>query len=272
MANHGVPFKIVAVIGVGGMGVAIARRIGSGRKLFLADYSTENLQKATENLRGDGFNVETHQIDVADAKSVTTFAETVASQGTIEAVVHTAGVSPVQAELRRVLDVDLVGTAQVLDAFYQVACPGMSVVCIASMAGHAIQLPAELERHLATAPTDKLLEHGEIDKHGALTYSLAKRGNILRVQASAPAWGLKGARINTVSPGVISTAMGQQELQGPHGALVQRLVDESAVGRIGTPEDVARAVAFLVSPESSFITGTDLLVDGGSVSSQKWGN
>ncbi|KAH6686969.1 hypothetical protein F5X68DRAFT_240437 [Plectosphaerella plurivora] len=207
--------KVVAVIGVGGMGLSAARRIARGRLLLLADYSAETLEAAAQTLRNEGHDVQTHTIDVADHASSVAFAQAAAAAGQIEVVVHTAGVSPVQAPGQRVLDVDLVGTANLIDAFYGVAIPGMAMVCIASMAAHLVPaLPADLEKHLATAPLVNLLEHPLIDASPRTAYTLAKKGNILRVQAAAKAWGLKGARINTVSPGVISTAMGLEESKG----------------------------------------------------------
>ncbi|GLA38474.1 hypothetical protein AnigIFM63309_005771 [Aspergillus niger] len=219
--------------------------------------------------------VETFRVDVSDYASVSCFAQAAASQGPIEAVIHTAGLSPSAGSAQKILEVDLLGTANAIDAFLEVAQPGMSMVCIASMAGHmGSGLPAELERHLARAPRDQLLEHlalkiDSADPHGPpRAYGLSKRGNILRVQASAKAWGRVGGRVNSVSPGVISTSAGRQEINGPAG----KFIAMSPVGRVGTPQDVVNAVAFLASPKSSFITGNNILVDGGVVSSSKWDN
>ncbi|KAM0335299.1 hypothetical protein ACHAQA_000344 [Verticillium albo-atrum] len=263
--------KVVVVIGVGGMGLSIARRIARGRLLYLADYSAPNMEKAAQTLRIDGHDVETYTVDVVDHGSALALAEAAAGAGQIEAVVHTAGVSPVQAPGQRVLDVDLVGTANIIDAFYRVAAPGVSMVCIASMAAHLGEpLHQELETHLATAPLEKLLDHHMIDPSSRSAYAVAKRGNILRVQAVAKAWGLKGARINTVSPGVISTAMGLEEMQGPSGAIIKHLVNNSAIGKMGSPENITDMVEFLVGPQSSFISGNDFLVDGGTVAGQRW--
>lgn len=263
--------QVVAVIGVGGMGLSVARRIARGRLLCLADYSAETLEKAARTLRIDGHDVETYTVDVTDHDSTLTFAQAAAGAGQIEAVVHTAGVSPVQASGQRVLDVDLVGTANIIDAFYGVAIPGMSMVCIASMAAHLGEpFHQELEAHLATAPLEKLLDHHMIDPSPKSAYPIAKRGNILRVQAVAKAWGLRGARINTVSPGVISTAMGLEELRGSSGAMMNHLVNNSAIGKMGSPENITDMVEFLIGPQSSFISGNDFLVDGGTVAGQRW--
>jgi NAD(P)-dependent dehydrogenase (short-subunit alcohol dehydrogenase family) len=265
--------NVLVVIGTGGMGLAIARRLASGRQLLLADYSDARLEAALTALEGDGHEAEGHTVDVSDWGSVEKLANAAGAAGRVDAVVHTAGVSPVMASSRQIYEVDLLGTAHVIDAFFAVASPGMSLVCVASMAGYFGSLPADLERHLATAPTNQLLRHDGIDldaPFAGAAYAVAKRGNHLRVQASAHAWGGKGARINTISPGVIATPMGRQELQGPAGAQIQAMIELSGARRVGTPEDIAAAAAFLAGPDSSFITGNDLLVDGGAVSAQRW--
>ena len=255
------------------MGLAVARRLGVARRLYLADFSNEILSAAQETLVNEGYTVEIFQVDVSDYTSVSRFAQAAASHGPIEAVIHTAGLSPSAGSAQKILHVDLLGTANALDAFLEVSQSGTSMVCIASMAGYmGSGLPAELERHLATAPRDQLLEHAalkidEADPHGpARAYGLSKRGNLLRVQASAKAWGRAGGRVNSVSPGVISTSAGRQEINGPAG----KFIALSPVGRVGTPQDIVNAVSFLASAESSFITGNDILVDGGVVSSLKW--
>lgn len=267
------PQSVIAIIGAGGMGISAARQIAQGRRIFLADFSSAVLQSAAESLRQDGIDVETHSIDVASHDSVVAFAQACASVGRLESVVHTAGVSPSQAAAARVYDVDLLGTANVLDAFLEVAQPGMAMVCIASMAaalGVGIVSP-ELDIHLATAPTDKLLDHQGIrDAEEMSAYAICKRGNIVRVQFMAKAYGRKGARVNTISPGVIKTPMAQEEFNSSLGLQMRKLIEDSAMERIGTPQDIAAAVEFLTSTKSSFITGNDILVDGGAVASSQW--
>jgi len=263
----------LVVIGAGGMGLAIARRLGGGRQLLLADASAAQLDVALDLLRAEGFAVDAHRIDVSQRVSVEKLASAAGSAGHIDAIIHTAGVSPVMASARQIFEVDLLGTAHVIDAFYSVSGPGTSLVCLASMAGNFASLPPELERHLATAPTEDLLEHDGIDLDSldpGTAYVVAKRGNQLRVEAAAHHWGGKGARLNTISPGVISTPMGRQELDGPVGAHMQTMIDRSGARRVGTPDDIAGVAAFLTGPESSFITGNDILVDGGAVAAEKW--
>jgi NAD(P)-dependent dehydrogenase (short-subunit alcohol dehydrogenase family) len=261
---------VAVVIGTGGMGQAISRRVGGGRALLLADFAEGTLAAVAEQLRGDGYDVTTRLTDVSDAASVAALADAAGELGRVTHVAHTAGLSPVQAPTAAILHVDLLGVALVLDAFAAVVAPGGAGVVIASMAGHmAAPLPPERELALATTPAAELLalpflQPDAVPDPGT-AYTLAKRANALRVQAAATTWGARGARVNTISPGVISTPMGQQELSGPSGEGMRGMVSMSGTGRLGTPDDIADAAAFLLGPQASFITGTDLLVDGGVV-------
>lgn len=259
---------IAVVIGTGGMGRAIVRRVGSGRRVLLADYDERALAATADELTGDGYDVGVHRVDVGDAISVAALADAVAALGPVTRVAHTAGLSPTQAGAERILRVDLAGTAHVLDAFARTIAPGGALVAVASMAGHlAGALPMDIERALATTPAEQLLSlpflaSDAVADPGA-AYSIAKRANLLRVQAVAGAYGARGARVNAVSPGVISTPMGREELAGESGAQMRQMIAASATGRVGTPDDIAAAVEFLLGPSAGFITGTDLLVDGG---------
>jgi len=264
-----IPRSVLAIIGTGGMGLASARRLAGGRTVFLADYSEKNLSSAAKGLRDDGHEVETHVVDVANFNSVQKFAQAAASAGKIDTVVHTAGLSPAMAPAKRILDVDLLGTANVIDAFYDVVGRGSSMICIASIARMGASPSPELSRHLATAPRDQLLSHPELANFGegpaesARSYSVSKAANLLRVQAAARAWAAKGARINTVSPGVILTAMVREELESPSGPTIKAMIAGSPMQRGGSANEIASAVAFLAGPDASFVTGTDLVVDGG---------
>ncbi|ALM38853.1 MULTISPECIES: SDR family oxidoreductase [Streptomyces] len=267
--------NVVVVIGVGGMGEAIARRQGPGNRLLLADFDEATLAVVAERLRGQGHEVVTQAVDVSSASSVTALAEAAAGLGPVTQVVHTAGLSPVQASPAAVLRVDLLGTALVVEEFGHVVAPGGAGVVIASMAGHMLRTPltAEQESALAHTPAGELLRLPFADPEalGQGAYGLAKYGNRLRVQAASAAWGARGARINSVSPGVIATPMGQQELDGVSGRTMRAMVAASGTGRLGTPEDIAEAAAFLLGPGASFITGNDLLVDGGVVAALRSG-
>jgi len=271
--GNGMGHDVLVVIGAGGIGEAIARRSGAGRCVLLADFSESVLDRVAASLSSDGFDVTTQQVDVALHESVAELARAAGKLGPVRAVAHTAGLSPAQAPASAILRVDLAGVAFILDEFGRVVAPGGAGVIIASMAGtmSAGRLPAELETALARTPADELLDlpflHTGAVPDPGLAYAVSTRANQLRVQAASLAWGARGARVNSVSPGVISTPMGQQELDGDSGEHVRAMVESSAMGRIGTPADIANAVAFLLGPESTFITGTDLLVDGGVVAS-----
>lgn len=265
--------EVAVVIGAGGMGQAIARRLGNGRKVLLGDLDEKCLADAADLLRGEGHDITTRRLDVSDHGSVAALAETAGALGRVTQLVHTAGLSPVQASAEAVLRVDLLGVALVLDEFARVIAPGGGGVVIASMAGHMSHaLPPEQERALAVTPAAQLLDlpflsPDELGPEGA--YTLAKRANILHVQAAATSWGERGARINCISPGIISTPMGGQELNGPSGESMRAMVAMSGTGRVGTPDDIADAAAFLLGPQATFITGSDLLVDGGVVAAAR---
>jgi len=259
---------VLVVIGSGGMGLAIARRIGAGRVIVLADINKTGLKAAADALGSDGHQVLTREVDVTSRGSVAALAETAEAAGRVTAVVHTAGLSPKQASADRLLAVDLLGVALVLDEFGRVIAPGGAGVVIASMAGHMYPaLDPQLQHQLASTPADDLLTLDACTSitDSRLAYPFAKRANQIRVAAAAIRWGERGARINCISPGVISTAMGQLELSGESGALMQAMVDNAGLRRIGTPDDIAAATEFLLGPSASFITGTDLLVDGGVI-------
>ncbi|KAK0639172.1 hypothetical protein B0T16DRAFT_338631 [Cercophora newfieldiana] len=262
------PRSVLAVIGSGGIGLASARRLARGRPIFLADASEKNLEAAAKSLRDTGNEVETRLVDVSDFRSVQTFAQAAAGAGRVETVVHTAGLSPAMAAPDRILAVDLVGTANVIEAFRDVVGPGSTLTCVASIARFGAAPSKELSEHLATAPLDELLVNDELQtaaSSAASAYSISKAANLLRVQAAVRAWSAKGARINTVSPGVILTSMVRTELTTPSGATIRAMIEGSPLRRAGTAEEIANAVAFLAGPDASFVTGTDLVVDGGFI-------
>jgi len=262
--------ECAVVIGVGDIGLACARRVGAGRRLVLADFQQKTLDRAAEQLSGAGFDVVCQQVDVADPEAVARVARVAQEAGPLRALVNTAGLSPTMADARRIYAVDLLGTALVMDAFLPLAGPGTAAIMIASVSASFHSVDAELERQLAVLPTDKLLDavagvHAD-DPYGA--YAVSKRGNQLRVEATASAWGARGARIVTVSPGLIHTGMAQQEARAHQGMALMRAA--TPMDRWGTAEDIASAVDWLASPSASFVSGIDLRVDGGVVSSMRW--
>jgi NAD(P)-dependent dehydrogenase (short-subunit alcohol dehydrogenase family) len=260
--------NVVVVIGLGGMGELIARRQGPGRKLVIADFNDQALQSVSSRLEGDGYDVSAQHVDVGSADSVDALVQIAASAGPVTEVVHTAGLSPTQASVADILRVDLYGAALVLERFGNVIAPQGAGVAIASMAGHMMgDLPSDQQKDLATAPLEELLALPVVQSvtDTGFAYTLAKYANRLRVRSESLKWGKRGGRLNSVSPGIIATPMGRQELDGPSGTFMRAMVDASGTGRLGTPADIADAVAYLLSSQSSFITGTDLLVDGGVV-------
>jgi NAD(P)-dependent dehydrogenase (short-subunit alcohol dehydrogenase family) len=268
--------QIAVIIGSGSIGVAIGRRAGVGRTVLLADFNEQTMGGVAEQLRGEGYHVVTSPIDISDHMSVASLADLAASMGDVTRVVIAAGVSPVQASPERVLHVDLLGTAYVLEEFGRVIAPGGSGLVIASMAGHMGDgLSKEVEHALAYTPTAELLDLPFLspDKVGdsGAAYTLAKRANVLRVQASAVTWGARGARINALSPGIISTPLAQDEMSGPFAEGYRNMINASAAGRMGTPSEVADIAAFLLGSEGAFITGSDLLIDGGVIAAMRAG-
>lgn len=267
--------EVLTIIGVGGMGHAIARRLGAGKTVLLADNNGAALASVAESLSADGHYVDSHRVDVSSPESVHELAGHAASLGSVTQLAHTAGLSPSQATAEAILAVDLVGVALVLDEFGDVIAPGGAGVVIASMAGHMFPpLTAEQERAFAHAPAAELagLEFVSQVTDPGMAYGIAKQANHIQVRAASAHWGRRGARVNSISPGIISTPMGQQELASPVGDGMRAMIAASATGRLGTPDDIAAATAFLLGPDASFITGTDLLVDGGVIAAIKAGS
>ncbi|MFT4231163.1 MAG: SDR family oxidoreductase [Leucobacter sp.] len=267
--------EVLVVIGTGGMGVSSARRVGSGKTLLLADFNESALEEIAETLRDEGQQVETQVVDVSSRESVEALARRAAELGPVRHVVHTAGLSPAQAPAEAILRVDLVGVALVLEAFEGVIAVGGSGVVISSSSAHmAPPLAPEDQALLASAPIGELLGLPLVAAASAdagYAYMFSKLANQYRVRHASLAWGARGARVNTISPGIISTKMGRQELSGESGAGMRAMVEGSSTGRLGSPDDIAAAVEFLLSDAAALITGTDLLVDGGVVAGVKSG-
>jgi NAD(P)-dependent dehydrogenase (short-subunit alcohol dehydrogenase family) len=261
---------VVVVIGVGGIGMAIARRQGAGKTLLLADVNGQVLNPAATVLREASYDVETLEVDVSSRASVVALAKRAADLGHVMQVINTAGLSPNMASPRRALEVDLYGTAVVFEEFEQVIAPRGAGLVISSMAGHMMpSLPPKHDQALAFTPADDLLAldclNADAIPNPMVAYIMAKRANALRVQAAAMSWGAKGARVNAISPGIIATPLAQRELASDIGDGYRAMIDASPAGRMAPPEEVAAAAAYLLGQEAGFITGTDLLIDGGVI-------
>ena len=269
--------QVIVVIGAGSIGQAIARRVSAGKKVLLADLKRASAEAAATALADAGFEVSTATVDVASRKDVLTLAQQAAALGDVMGLIHAAGVSPTQASPATILSVDLYGTALVLDAFGDVMARGGAGVVIASQSGHRLPaLPPDQDQALATTPVEELLalpflQPGQI-RDSLHAYQISKRANALRVMAEAVRWGKRGARINTISPGIIITPLARDELSGPRGPGYRRMIDLCPAGRAGTPDEVGTVGALLMGADGAFITGSDILMDGGVTASYWYGD
>ncbi|MFZ6682008.1 SDR family oxidoreductase [Undibacterium sp. Tian12W] len=269
--------NIIVVIGAGSIGQAIARRISAGKHVLLADLNKENADAAAKTLADAGFEVTATTVDVSSRVSVHALVQTAISLGSVTGLIHAAGVSPSQASPATILKVDLYGTALVLEEFGNVIADGGAGVVIASQSGHRLPgLSVEENAALATSPVEDLLGLPMMQpdrvKDSLHAYQLSKRGNSLRVMAEAVRWGKRGARINTISPGIIFTPLARDELSGPRGESYRRMIDLSPAKRGGTPDEVGAVGALLMGCDGGFITGSDFLMDGGVTASYWYGD
>lgn len=269
--------EVVVVVGAGFIGQSIARRVGAGKHVLLANLTEQSSIQAADALADAGFDVSAAAVDISSRASVQALVEKAQSLGSITGLIQAAGVSPSQAPIETILKVDLYGTALVLELFGNVIARGGSGVVISSQSGHRLPaLTAEQDNALATTPTEDLLKL-EMLQPGKVrdtlhAYQLSKRGNSLRVMAEAIRWGRRGARINTISPGIIITPLARDELTGPRGEGYRRMIETCAVGRAGTPDEVGNVAALLMGPDGGFITGSDILMDGGVTAEYWFGN
>jgi NAD(P)-dependent dehydrogenase (short-subunit alcohol dehydrogenase family) len=268
--------NVVVVIGPGQIGQAIARRVGVGKHVLLADMRADNANAAAEVLGNAGYEVSVATVDASSREAVRALVERATRLGDVTGLIHAAGVSPSQAPPATILKVDLYGTALVLKEFGDVIAPGGSGVVIASQSGHRLPpLTVEQNRALATTPVEELLSLPFLQPDQVTdslhAYQLAKRGNSLRVMAEAVRWGKRGARVNTISPGIIMTPLAKDELTGPRGEGYRRMIEVSAAGRAGTPDEVATVGALLMGPDGGFLTGSDILMDGGVTAAYWYG-
>ena len=261
--------EVLVIIGPGSMGTAIARRIGAGRHILVADLREENAHAAQQTLLDAGFQVSTATVDITQRPSVRALVETAAGLGAVTGLVHAAGGSPSMSRPELIVRVDLYGTAVVLEEFGEVIAPGGAAVVIASQAGHRLPAltPGE-DQALARTPADDLLNlpllQAERLGDSLHAYELSNRGKSLRVQAEAVRWGRREARVNAISPGIVMTPLSRAELSGPLGDGYRRMIQACPAGRAGTADEVATVAALLMGPDGAFISGSDILMDGGA--------
>ena len=268
--------NVLVVIGAGQIGQAIARRVGVGKHVLMADLRPENAAAAAEVLANVGYEVSVATVDASSRAAVHALVEKAARLGDVSGLIHAAGVSPTQATPATILKVDLYGTALVLEEFGGVIARGGAGVVIASQSGHRLPpLTVEQNKALATTPVEELLHLPFLQpdqvKDSLHAYQLSKRGNSLRVMAEAVRWGKRGARLNTISPGIIITPLAKDELTGTRGEGYRRMIEVSAAGRPGTPDEVGTVGALLMGPDGGFITGSDILMDGGVTAAYWYG-
>lgn len=268
--------QVVVVIGAGSLGIAIARRVSAGKHVLLADLRQETTNAAAKVLADAGFVVSTAFVDISQRDSIEALVAEATRLGEVTGMIHAAGVSPSQAPPATILQVDLYGTAVILESFGEVIAKGGAGVVIASQSGHRLgALTAEQDALLATTPADELLGLPMLQpdqvSDSLHAYQLSKRGNALRVKAEAVRWGKRGARVNTISPGIIMTPLANDELSGPRGEGYRRMIELSPAGRAGTPDEVGTVGALLMGADGAFITGSAFLMDGGVTASFFYG-
>ena len=267
---------VVLLTGAGQIGMAIARRIGYGKKIIIGDKSLENAENISKIMTEAGYDVEYYECDISSRESIQNLIKKAQEYGEIAHFINAAGVSPSQASIETILKVDLYGTAVLLEEVGKVIKKGGTGVIISSQSGHRMkQLGAEIDEQLATTPTEQLLnlnvlqvENIEDTLHA---YQLAKRCNVKRVMYEACRWGEKQARINSISPGIVITPLALDEFNGPRGDFYKHMFENCPAGRPATADEVANVADLLLNPQGSFITGSDYLIDGGATASYFYG-
>lgn len=256
--------------------MAIARRMGYGMKIVVGDKKKENAQTIAKTMNDAGFDVVPMEMDLSHRVSIQNVIAQAQKYGDITMLVNAAGVSPSQAPIEAILKVDLYGTAVLLEEMGKVIAPGGVGVTISSQSGHRMkQLTPEEDEQLACTPAEELLSlpllQPENIRDTLHAYQLAKRCNEKRVMAECVKWGAKGARINSISPGIIVTPLAIDEFNGPRGDFYKNMFAKSPSGRPGTADEVANVAELLMSRKGAFITGADILIDGGATASYFYG-
>ncbi|MGN0028225.1 MAG: SDR family oxidoreductase [Marinilabiliaceae bacterium] len=262
--------------GAGQIGMAIARRVGYGMKIVVGDKKRANAEAMAKVMNEAGFDTVPMEMDLSSRASILNLIAEAQSYGEISKLVNAAGVSPSQATIEAILKVDLYGTAVLLEEVGKVIAAGGTGVTISSQSGHRMPaLTPDEDELLATTPTERLLsldmlQVGNI-RDTLHAYQMAKRCNVKRVMAEAVKWGERGARLNSISPGIIVTPLALDEFNGLRGDFYKNMFAKCPAGRPGTADEVANVAELLMSDRGAFITGADFLIDGGATASFFYG-
>lgn len=267
---------VILLTGAGQIGLAIARRMGHGKKIVVSDKNINNAQTVTKIMAEAGFDAVAVEADISSRKSILNMIAAAQKYGEIAMLINAAGVSPSQASVETILKVDLYGTAVLLEEVGKVIKAGGTGVTISSQSGHRMAaLGAETDEQLAVTPAEELLQLEVLKpaniKDTLHAYQMAKRRNVKRVMAEAIKWGVKGARINSISPGIIVTPLALDEFNGPRGEFYKNMFAKCPAGRPGTADEVANVAELLLSQQGAFITGADFLIDGGATAAYFYG-
>lgn len=267
---------VILLTGAGQIGLAIARRMGHGKKIVVSDKNINNAQTVTKIMAEAGFDAVAVEADISSRKSILNMIAAAQKYGEIAMLINAAGVSPSQASVETILKVDLYGTAVLLEEVGKVIKAGGTGVTISSQSGHRMAaLCAETDEQLAVTPAEELLQLEVLKpaniKDTLHAYQMAKRCNVKRVMAEAIKWGVKGARINSISPGIIVTPLALDEFNGPRGEFYKNMFAKCPAGRPGTADEVANVAELLLSQQGAFITGADFLIDGGATAAYFYG-
>lgn len=268
--------NVMLLTGAGQIGMAIARRVGYGMKIVIGDKRRENAEAIADTMNKAGFTTVPVEMDLSSRESILALIDSAQQYGEISMLVNAAGVSPSQASIETILKVDLYGTAVLLEEVGKVISKGGVGVIVSSQSGHRMPaLGIELDEQLATAPTEELLTLEALQPQNIRdtlhAYQMAKRCNVKRVMAEAVKWGNRGARINSISPGIIVTPLALDDFNGPRGDFYRNMFAKCPAGRPGTADEVANVAELLMSDRGAFITGADFLIDGGATASYFYG-
>ena len=269
--------KVMLLVGAGQIGMAIARRVGTGMKIIVGDKKTENTENVAAILNNAGFDAFPVETDLSDRASIQSMIAKGQEYGEITMLVNAAGVSPSQAPIEAILKVDLYGTAVLLEEVGKVIASGGIGVTISSQSGWRMPaLTAQQDEKLATTPTEELLsldilQPGNI-RDTLHAYQMAKHCNEKRVMAQSVEWGKRGARLNAIAPGIIVTPLAIDEFNGIRGDFYKNMFAKCPAGRPGTADEVANVAELLMSDKGAFITGSTFLIDGGATASYYYGS